>query len=155
MKVSPISDDIAAFLKVETAKCIFSAEQAVIREVLTGDRVLRFAKLLPYLPNSQRFTVITTNYDRLIELSAESAGFLVDVRARGFYHAQFSKTSGAFAFAKTVTPTRNGLRKIEERCFSLYKPHGSLDWIESRGEFILYRLLPRPRACTYCHTRTR
>ncbi len=136
LKISSIPDEIVAFLKVETAKCIFSAEQEVIREVLTGDRVLRFSKLLPHLPNSQRFTVITTNYDRLIELSAESVGFLVDVRARGSYYAQFSKTSGAFAFAKTVIPMRGGLRKIEERCFSLYKPHGSLDWIESRGQSI-------------------
>ena len=106
----------------------------MVGEILSAGRRLRFSALLPYLPQDNRFSVITTNYDRLIELAAEMAGFLVDTRSLGRHFAPFSRTDGCYTFATDVLWQRNGLRRIEHRVISLYKPHGSLDWIDYDGQ---------------------
>ena len=48
-------------------------------KVISGERVLRFSRLLPHMlkPNAG-IPVVTTNYDRLIEVAAETVGFGVD-----------------------------------------------------------------------------
>lgn len=101
--------------------------------MITGNRVLRFSRLLSHLPQDNRFVVVTTNYDRLVELAAETQGFLVDTRSRGNHYAAFSKTEGAFAYCKNVKQIRSGIRKIESKVISLFKPHGSLDWFDHKG----------------------
>jgi hypothetical protein len=124
-----IDDDLANFIRKETAECIFAPEGIVIQEVLAGRKYLKLSRLLPHLPSSNRLPIITTNYDRLIELAAEISGYQVDTKALGFYHASFSRTHGQYTYCSRIIPTKpRGFRKIEERCISLYKPHGSLDW---------------------------
>ncbi len=134
LKEITVPDNVADFLRCQTASCIRQEEDKVIRTVLAGTHQLRFSRLLKHLPQDNRFTIITTNYDRLIELAAETGDFLVDTRSRGNHMAPFSKTDGAYAFAKSVTPIKGRvLRRVEQRVFSLYKPHGSLDWVDYNG----------------------
>lgn len=133
LKELDVSNDVADLIRLIIAREVLSRETVVAREVLARERTLRLSTLFPHLPSSDRFTVITTNYDRLVELAAESSGFLVDSRTRGFHYGQFSKTDGPYAYAKTVTTIRGIVRKTEERCISLYKPHGSLDWADCAG----------------------
>lgn len=130
-----IPEAVGEFLRHQIASCVQEAEDKVVHEVLSGSHILRFTQLLKHLPQDNRFTVITTNYDRLIELSAEACDFLVDTRSRGNHLAPFSKDGGSYAFARNVISLKNGkgLRKIEQRLFSLYKPHGSLDWVDFNG----------------------
>ena len=129
-----ISDKLADFIRKEIAKCIIDPEKNIIKETLYGSKILKFSRLLPHLPSNERLPIITTNYDRLIELSAETAGYQVDTKSSGFYHAPFSKTENQFAFCSGIVPTKaRGFRKIEKKCISLYKPHGSLDWTQVNG----------------------
>lgn len=129
-----ISSELADFIRKEIAKCIIVPEKEIIRETLYGTKTLKFSRLLPHLPSNERLPIITTNYDRLIELSAEMTGYHVDTKSSGFYHAHFSKTENQFAFCSKIIPTKSrGFRKIEKKCISLYKPHGSLDWTQING----------------------
>jgi hypothetical protein len=134
LKQMILADEVVDFIRRETAVCVRVAEDAVVREVFMTRRRLRFSALLPHLPQDDRFVVITTNYDRLIELAAETAGFQVDTKSLGSYFARFSRTEGAFAFVQNVLRLNNCLRKVERRVISLYKPHGSLDWVDYYGQ---------------------
>jgi hypothetical protein len=134
LKQMTLADDVVDFIRRETAVCVRAAEDTVVREVFTTGRRLRFSTLLPHLPQDDRFVVITTNYDRLIELATETAGFKVDTKSLGSYFARFSRTEGAFAYVRNVLIQNKCLRKVERRVISLYKPHGSLDWVDYRGE---------------------
>lgn len=122
------------FIRAEVCRSILEAETSVIRKVLHGQQSLMFSELLPKLPQHVRVPVITTNYDRLIELAAEMAGFQVDTKTQGFYHAQFSQTAGAYAYCSEVKIFKKTIRKVESKCVSLYKPHGSLDWVRVDGK---------------------
>ncbi len=133
LKSLMVSDEIAKFIRCEIAACVKEKEAIALREILTGARMLRLSRLMPHLPQDNRFSVITTNYDRLVEVAAECTGFLVDTRSRGNHLAPFSRTDGAFAYVKNVQTIKGGIRKVEERVISLYKPHGSLDWTDCNG----------------------
>lgn len=140
LKTQTVHEDISNFIRSEIALAVSTAEEHVIAEVITTNRILKFSRLLQYLPQDNRFAVITTNYDRLIELAAESVGFLVDTRSRGNHFAPFSKSDGSYAFAKNIIQVKGGIRKIENKVISLYKPHGSLDWADHQG---------RPVRCSF------
>lgn len=129
-----VDDQLADFIRAETARCISKPETAVINDALAGTKQLRLSRLLPHLPSSDRLPIITTNYDRLIELAAEIAEFQVDTKSTGFYHARFSANSGKFAFCSDVQIVKRVYRKVESKCISLYKPHGSLDWTQVNGQ---------------------
>lgn len=130
-----IDEKLADFIRKETAQCIIDPETKIIQQTLAGTKHLKFSHLLPHLPSSDRLPIITTNYDRLVELAAEMSGYQVDTKALGFYHAPFSETNNRFAFCSDIIPTKpRGFRKIEKKCISLYKPHGSLDWTQVNGK---------------------
>lgn len=52
---------VADFIRTECATCMGGPEAGIIQEVMAESRVLRFTKLLPFLPCSSRLPVITTN----------------------------------------------------------------------------------------------
>lgn len=128
-----INDQLASFIRKETAQCIIEPETKIIQDVLAGRKKLKLSLLLPHLPSNGRLPIITYNYDRLIELAAEMAGYQVDTKSSGFYHAPFSKFDNQFSFCSNIIPIKKGFRKIEKKCISLYKPHGSFDWTQVNG----------------------
>ena len=74
-----------------TAELMEAREREVLRSVYSGEKALVFGDLLPYLSfNTERVTVITTNYDRLIEVAAEIAGFGIDTLFPGQYYGEFN-----------------------------------------------------------------
>ena len=62
-----------------TSRYIKDFENRVINDVISGKKVLRFSKYISkmHIPNSG-LSIITTNYDRLIEVSCEVQGYPVD-----------------------------------------------------------------------------
>ncbi|MDD2465787.1 MAG: SIR2 family protein [Desulfobulbus sp.] len=130
-----IDEPLADFIRKETAQYIIDPETKIIQQTLAGAKRLKLSHLFPHLPSNDRLPIITTNYDRLVELAAEMSGYQVDTKAFGFYHAPFSETNNRFAFCSNIVPTKpRGFRKIETKCISLYKPHGSLDWTQVDGK---------------------
>lgn len=72
-----VTDTLDEKVRECTASFISLHEAAVVHDVLQGKRLLRFGRLLPHLnPQPNRaLPVVTTNYDRLIEIAAELSGF--------------------------------------------------------------------------------
>ena len=131
-----INEELTEFIRSETAKLFLSREASVVREVLGGTRTLRLSRLFPHLPQDGRVQIITTNYDRLIELAAELSGFKVDTKSFGLYYAPFSKTAGSYAYCDHIEWVGKAHRKVERKVVSIYKPHGSLDWTVVNGTTI-------------------
>jgi SIR2-like domain len=124
---SPIIENIVA----EAATCIAAAEARAI-DLLTRPGIrYPMAELLPLVGRRPSVRILTTNYDRLIELAAEVAGFALDT---GFVGANY----GIYDPARSREDLKAGIQKrgrsyhIDYRKnVTLAKPHGSLDWYAS------------------------
>jgi hypothetical protein len=83
------TDQVEAAIVALTADLILADEGRVLGEVLNNDRCLRFTKLLKHMlkPNNG-IPIITTNYDRLIEVAVESAGLGIDSLFTGHHIAR-------------------------------------------------------------------
>lgn len=141
-----------------TAGLIAEEEAQVIGKALAKQVVLPFSKLLPHITpsTSGEVYVITSNYDRLIEISAETIGFGVDTMFVGHYFAPLDEKTSRDSFLSEIRPHRTAYRKIYRKRVRLFKPHGSLDWYELDGEPIrspiplgLRRLMITPGAQKY------
>lgn len=119
-----------------TALFIGSEEKKVFERVLSGQRQLPFTPFVKHLFKAgKKFHLITSNYDRLIELATEAADIGVDSRFCGYLYAQVDPKRSADAHRETYMSGKNTLfRPLSS--LSVYKPHGSLDWFDIGGKVI-------------------
>ena len=124
-----------------TARFVESREREVLQRIYRDDVKLPFAGLLPHLSfNSDRISVITTNYDRLIEFAAEIAGLGIDTLFPGQYYGEFDPgLSKEALWTGKQTQKRNNIKRVYRKHVVVLKPHGSLDWFSLKG---------RPVRCT-------
>lgn len=129
-----VSDQLESQIRRVVAKHIEQDERTAIQESFSGARTLRMARLLPHLnpePNKP-LPIVTTNYDRLIEVAAELAGYGVDTMFSGSFAGPLDAELSKKAFIKSVV--RGKKVKIEYRKrIALFKPHGSLGWYAMDG----------------------
>jgi hypothetical protein len=120
----------------ETACLIAMEERKVIRSVLIGERVLPFTPFLKHLfKAAKKFHIITTNYDRLVEMAAEAAAVGVDSRFFGYLHGRLEPKRSADSHRELYLSGKNSsFRNLP--CLCVHKPHGSLDWFNV-GEKII------------------
>lgn len=117
-----------------TADFISTAEQDVFKRVLTGSRVLPFTPFVKHLFKAGRkFHLITSNYDRLVELATEAAEIGVDSRFFGYLHGRSNPKRSADSHRESYMTGKNAaFRPLPSLC--VHKPHGSLDWVEIDGK---------------------
>jgi hypothetical protein len=122
-------DHIESSLVEVTAAFILEAETNVLNEVTAGTRVLRFTKLIPHmLKPVTGIPIITSNYDRLLEVAIEKAGLFVNTLFVGHHFGRLDAEAAHMSLCKRVTTYRG------KHTLTLYphaivlKPHGSLDW---------------------------
>lgn len=130
------SENVGNAIVELTAGLIAEEEARVIGQALTKQVVLPFSKLLPHITPSTNgeVYVITSNYDRLLEVSAETIGYGVDTMFVGHYFAPLDEKMSRDSFLSEIRPHRTSYRKIYRKRVRLFKPHGSLDWYELDGE---------------------
>lgn len=118
-----------------TASLILHSEMAIIQEVISGTRTLRFSNLLNHMlkPNTG-IPVITTNYDRLIEMAAEAVGLGVDSLFVGNYFSRLNASQSQASLCRGVTQRRKQVFRHYAEHIVLLKPHGSLDWFKHNGD---------------------
>ncbi len=122
----PLEEKIIAV----TVALIECAEKKVIAEVIEGKRELPLSLLLPHLnPQPNRaLPVITTNYDRLVEIAAETIGWGVDCMFVGHCVGTLDSAMATRSFIKDFKIARKGLAISYRNRICIAKPHGSLDW---------------------------
>ena len=126
---APPSEGLREAIVEATASCIRAAEETVITEVLQNGRQLRFASLLPQLlPSASGTTVVTTNYDRLLEVACEAGGLAVDSMFVGHSMARFNRKESRFSLCRGIQQKRKSVTLTYAQHVRILKPHGSLDW---------------------------
>jgi len=127
----PPTPTVESVITATTGKLIAERERAVVTEVFTGTRILRLTRLLAHMiMPSSGLTIVTTNYDRLVEISVEEAGFGADTMFVGRFAGKFNENESKLSFCRNVTLKRS--RRTAELIYGprvlICKPHGSLDW---------------------------
>jgi len=132
----PPSPQAESLIGSLTTEFIELHEREVIQAVFQGTKTLRLSRLLGKLMiPSTGLPVVTTNYDRLVEVAAEEAGKGVDTLFNGRFSAPFDPDASAESFCTGIAlkgGTRTPTRQMKERV-TVFKPHGSLDWYERAG----------------------
>lgn len=121
------------------AQYIRDNENKVIQLLAAGKARLPIGQLLNHILTIDKYLpVITTNYDRLIEFSAEIEGIGIDSTFSGLYFGQFNlrKSTESLCCAIRQTSRRTSLKKEYLKHIKLFKPHGSLDWFDGGGKVI-------------------
>jgi hypothetical protein len=128
LKVPP-DDDLESLIVSLTGNLVLAAEQAVIEAVLAGKKTLRFTRLLRRLlkPNTG-IQVVTTNYDRLIEVAAEVEGLAVDSMFLGSVLGRFNQKESRYSLCRDFARKGKAFYFTYAQHVALFKPHGSLDW---------------------------
>jgi hypothetical protein len=130
LKHSP-SDTLEVWIARLTCELLMPKEREVMSAVLRGDRSLRLTTFLAkVLKPTNGLPILTPNYDRLIEMACEMAGFHVDTTAVGHYAGAFDHVRSCMGSCRGIT-TRAKITVLDHypRAIVL-KPHGSFDWYQ-------------------------
>ncbi len=130
-----ISDRLQETISTLTADYVAAAERVVLADVFSGKRSLRLSALIPHLLKTKAsLPVVTTNYDRLIEVAFEEAGLGVDSMFVGHFAGKLDETEAALSLLRDVRMiSAKAVRKTFRPHAKIAKPHGSLDWYHRDG----------------------
>lgn len=138
---------LEASIVQSSGEFIASAEAKIIAEVFSRSKILRLTKLLPHLivPDSG-IPIITTNYDRLVEVACEEGGLGVDTMFNGHFAARLEPEHSHWSFCRSARVVNRVPRVRFAKRAKVFKPHGSLDWYHRDGDPVRYAgSLPLPR----------
>lgn len=136
----PLPESLADVLTMAITDQVRHSEGAAIAAILEADQVSAFGRLFEHILRSATHAdVITTNYDRLIEVHAARAGVRVDSM---YYGHTIGRMDAALSreelYEARAAPAGRGARSVTVRPrphIRLAKPHGSLDWFAHDGQY--------------------
>lgn len=129
------SAGIEAAIARATAELISERERALIAEVFVGTRILRLTRLIGHLLKpASGLPIITTNYDRLVEVAVEQADLGVDTMFVGRYAGTLNERESRLSFCREVTLKKARIVYRYKPRAIVFKPHGSLDWYLCNGK---------------------
>lgn len=98
------SETLEAWIAERTCQLLLPAERQIMSSVLSGVTTLRITKLLNRLLKPKNgLAILTTNYDRLVELGCEMAGMHVDTMATGHYAGAFDHEKSMMGSCKSLS----------------------------------------------------
>lgn len=122
-----------------TGSLIAIRERQVVSEVFNGMRKLRLTRLLAHLLKpSSGLPIVTTNYDRLVEIAVEEAGIGADTMFVGRFSAGLNERESKLSFCRNVTYKKPNFTYHYRPRALICKPHGSLDWFLRDGRPVAY-----------------
>ena len=131
---------LETWIAKETTELLVPTERKVVSAVFRGDRTLRLTTFLnEVMKPTTGLPILTPNYDRLIEVACEMAGFHVDTTAIGQYAGVFDHVRSCMASCRGITRRAKTTVLDHFPRAIVLKPHGSFDW---------YRTGDDPRRCS-------
>lgn len=132
-----LSDPLSDLIAKEIAECILLTETTAIAEILSSTEDSSFGKLFAHvLQTAPTVDVITTNYDRLLEVHAARSNVRVDSMFYGYTVGRFdpARSKQEMLYAENQVGRRQALTVRTKPHIRLSKPHGSLDWFTFNGQ---------------------
>mgnify|MGYP001566673410 FL=1 len=131
----PPSDTLEVWITQRTCELLMPKEREVMSAVLRGDRSLRLTTFLAkVLKPTNGLPILTPNYDRLIEVACEMAGFHVDTTAVGHYAGAFDHARSCMGSCRGITTRAKSTVLDHFPRAIVLKPHGSFDWYQSGND---------------------
>lgn len=135
----PPTPGLEAAIVARTAEMIAARERQIVGEVFARTRTLRFTRLVRQLLKPQTgLPVVTTNYDRLVEIAVEEAGLGVDTLFVGHFAGELNEQESRLSFCREVTLKAGRAQYRYRPRANVFKPHGSLDWYHRDGKPVRY-----------------
>lgn len=132
-----VPEDLALVMTEVIADCVLAAEQRAVAGVLSNASISALGRLMLFaLQANQSLDVVTTNYDRLVEVHAARAGVRVDSTFYGHTVGRFDSALSREELFQAQRPSGRGRRSslVQRAHVRLSKPHGSLDWYSVDGQ---------------------
>jgi hypothetical protein len=127
-------DPVLPVLVDTTAEIILKREEEAIAKIMSSGEKYPLQELLAYIVRSSKCAnVITTNYDRLIELACALASIPVDTGFSGQTIGYYDEEASRRQFKPVRSVTRGKVAMNTKSHVRLAKPHGSLDWYNHNG----------------------
>ncbi len=135
----PPTPGLEIAIVARTAELIAARERKIVAEVFARTRTLRFTRLVKQLlkPNTG-LPVVTTNYDRLIEVAVEESGLGVDTMFVGHFAGELNERESRLSLCREVTLKSKRPQYRYRPHANVFKPHGSLDWYHRDGKPVRY-----------------
>ncbi|MGA2584479.1 MAG: SIR2 family protein [Tepidisphaeraceae bacterium] len=128
------SQSLEAWITKKSCDLLIPSECQIIRDVIKTGRTLRLTRFLAkILKPVNGLPILTPNYDRLIEVACEMAGFHVDTMVVGQYAGEFDPERSCMGSCRGIayrgkTPVLDHFPRAV-----VLKPHGSFDWYHCGG----------------------
>jgi hypothetical protein len=123
------TESLEAWIVGKTCDLLLPKEKEILAKVIGGTQVLRLTTFLSkILKPTNGLPILTPNYDRLIEVACEMAGFHVDTTAVGQYAGAFDHARSCMGSCRGVVPRGRTMALDHFPRAIVLKPHGSLDW---------------------------
>lgn len=154
----PPTDVVEQIIVKLVGDYIYQKEQELLQTLLfQQNKRLAFSRLLAHVLKPQEgIPVITTNYDRLIEIAAENSGIGVDTMFPYHYVSQVDQKLSRKTYFTEQSVVGSKKRFRYRTRVKLFKPHGSLDWYQTpqgpvryQGNFSENRLIITPGTNKY------
>lgn len=139
MQDASVPEELADIVTAEICSAVGDAEATAIREFLASNEVPAFGRLFQHVLRTNDIAeVVTTNYDRLLEVAAARAQVRVDTMFTGHTIGRLDEAlSREELLEGRPSRTRPGVAELRTRKHvRLAKPHGSLDWYMLHGEHL-------------------
>jgi hypothetical protein len=128
LKTTP-SESLELWIQGQTCSLLLPAELKIIGEAIRGNRTLPLTSFLNRLLRQLNgLPILTPNYDRLIEVACELAGYHVDTTTIGQYAGSFDHGRSCMASCKGIVVRGKATVLDHYPRAVVLKPHGSLDW---------------------------
>lgn len=125
----PPSTNLDLLIRQAVSQAICSAENRVFEEVTAGKRTLPLSGLLKWVSFPPTgLPIITTNYDRLIELACEHSDVHVDTLFDGQVYGRLSPDRWKYSQIDELRSDGARNRPVFRKFARVLKPHGSVDW---------------------------
>ena len=133
-----------------TAELIEASEAKILIRTIEGNVKLRFSRLLNHMLKPKAgVPIITTNYDRLIEIAVELEGLGLDTLFVGSHIGTLNPIESRYSLCRGVKKGKTKVDRIYANHALVLKPHGSLDWFMRGGQPIRCSTkLPKPLIIT-------
>lgn len=122
-----LPDDVFCFVQNIVWDCVCSSDYQYFTVIDHNNATIQLVKKL-LRPSGNKCTIVTTNYDRIVEYAVDIAGATIVTGFEGSLIKKF----------ETVAPNKKIERvRARNKTVELWKVHGSLDWFTSTTNEVL------------------
>ncbi|MGM9473447.1 SIR2 family protein [Pseudarthrobacter sp. YS3] len=130
-----IDDPLIPLIVSLTAEIILAAEHTAVSKMLASNEPCAIRQLMSYITKTNvAANVVTTNYDRLVELACALADITVDTGFSGNFLGHYDEAASKEQLALVRRTGRRQPTIAWKTHIRLAKPHGSLDWYDYLGQ---------------------